>query len=123
MSNTTAEEMVKALVADVMLKALDEAKFEELRKGAIKYLLEPEPPSSLAFGAKPGPSRLVAMFNQQVSELAHKELKKYVADDEGIRDAIRAAAKRIIERLMTDELVLDTVAGKLVEGIRQLSWR
>ena len=107
----TTDDLMQSLVAEAMMKHLDQATRDKLIQSALKSLIDPtEVPGS--FGRK-GPSKLEDAFNRAAYDVALKIMNEMVKE-EPFQNKIRELIRTAVERMSVDK---EDLAGRLATAI------
>lgn len=111
MNLTLDPELVKTVVAEAILKSLDEQKREVLIKAALTNLLAP---SDGRYGS---PDNITSAFNYAVRDVAQKIASEMLLSDESVKEKIRGLINEATTRLF--ETNREQTVTKLADAIAQ----
>ena len=108
---TTPDDLMRSLVAEAMLKHLDQATRDRLIQNALKSLIDPTDVPG-AYGRK-GPSKLEEAFNQAAYGVALKLMNEMVKE-EPFQNQLRELIRTAVEKMSVDK---EDLAGRLATAI------
>jgi hypothetical protein len=84
---------VKTLASELMLKAIDQAKRDELLRGALAYIIDPRPPAPGSFSSRSTPSVLQEAFHTAISNEVNKMVSEEVKSNPEIRRQLEESVR------------------------------
>lgn len=104
---------MKDLAAELMLKAIDEARRDELIKGAIAHLLEPQPPAPGSFSSRDRPSLLQEAFHSAITREVNQMVIAEVKNNPNIQKQLHEAVTTGFAKFFSAEKLGDLLANRL----------
>ncbi len=116
---TLQDEAMKALVVEAMFKGLDEKKRDELLKGALTYLINPQGSGSGGYGSYGRTSPLQDAWNSAASAAAYEAVRDQVKNNPEIKakivDIFTKAWTQVFEK---EDILVTKVAEGIVSAMR-----
>ena len=107
-------EAMKAIVVEALYKGLDEKKREELIKGALAHLIQPQGSGSGSYGTYGRTSPLQDAWNMAASQVARDVVRDEVNNNPEVRGKIAEIFTKAWTKALANE---DAVVDKVAEGI------
>lgn len=104
---------MKDLASELMLRMLDQSKRDELIKGSIAHLLEPQPHPPGSISIRQQPSLLQQAFHAAITDEVRKMVLTEVADNPEIQTQIREAVVTGFTKFFNGEKLADLLANRL----------
>ncbi len=110
------EQMMRGLVSEALLKAMDEKQRELLIAGAIKHLLTPE---KGLYSSSPPQSPMEVAFRQSVSNVAQRIVSERLENDAEFKDKINGLLNEALVMVMETgrDQTVKNIADAIAKGL------